>query len=48
MTPMQEAAASAREMFVTLVGAGFSEGQACQIIGTVMAVTGAQVRGEES
>lgn len=47
MTPMAEAAAATREMFVSLVAAGFSEGQACQIIGSLLAISMGVNRGEE-
>lgn len=40
MTELQEAALAMREMFVTLVDAGFSEYQACIILGTSVAQGG--------
>lgn len=48
LTPLQEAMASVREMFVALVDAGFSEGQASMIVGTYLATTVSSSRGEES
>ncbi len=36
MTKLAEAAASLHEVFVALVRAGFSEGQACRIIAGMM------------
>lgn len=36
-TPMIESAASLHEFFSSLVAAGFSEGQACRIVGVLLA-----------
>lgn len=46
-TALSEACAALRELFVSLVKAGFSEGQACQIVGTYVANTLAIGKGEE-
>lgn len=40
MTPMMVAATATREMFQAWVAAGFSEFQACVIIGTWLAASG--------
>ena len=48
MTPMQQGSAALRELFISLREAGFSEGQACQIVGTYLAATLTSTQGEES
>lgn len=42
MTPMAEAATGLHEMFRTLIDSGFTEWQACRIIGVVLAEQGRQ------
>lgn len=37
MTPMAEAATGLHELFRTLIDSGFTERQACQIVGVILA-----------
>lgn len=48
MTPMQQATAQLRELFQSLRDAGFSEWQACQIIGSYLAGSLIGGTGEET
>jgi hypothetical protein len=42
MTPMAESAAMLHEMFRSLIASGFTEWQACRIIGVLLAEQGRQ------
>lgn len=42
VTPMGEAASGLHEMFLTLIKSGFTEWQACRIIGVMLAEQGRQ------
>lgn len=48
ITAAQEGALAIHSMFLNYVAAGFSEHQACVIIGTWLAVIGQGGRGDES
>jgi hypothetical protein len=41
-TPLSEAGSSLRELFETLVASGFTEWQACRILGVMVAEQGRQ------
>lgn len=48
MTPMQQVCAYLRELYTSLTAAGFSEGQACQIVAVYFSSTVESTRGEET
>jgi len=42
LTPMAESATSVHELFASLIDAGFTEWQACRVIGVMLAEGGRQ------
>lgn len=46
VTPLREMTSQLHEMFVALTAAGFSKGQACQILGAFLANMATNVDGE--